>query len=162
MMRQRLLSAPNDLKHFWILSVSLQKKDILLSDARFIFDKVRKDYVTMTHYLFSRADIVNCKQFKMDVTKIVLNRENNLGDIKNAFFYVYKLHSIKSSDCDTHKSKMSYFSSNIVKASSAQRNNDIIHGRKIYFGDVLHSWAMFQPGPLSLKCALQASVTSSH
>lgn len=81
----------------------------MLSDVRFIFDEVCKDYMTMTHYLSADADIVSHKPFEKAVIKIIDGRENDLDDEESDSVQALKLDVIESNDSGTHTSKMSYF-----------------------------------------------------
>lgn len=103
-----------DFELFESVSVNLQRKGLLIHDARYILDKICDGYPITSKYLAQNAEIVH-KPFEKAVVKIINGVDNDLMHLERS-----SVETLLKVDCDNevenfYDAEKSYFESILAK-----------------------------------------------
>lgn len=106
--RRSLEESLEHFRNFSSITVCLQKKGLLLNDARQIFDHVCEDYPGMSGYLSVEASIVHDGLFEKAMVKVMSGHENQLNSVERNIISDLCLGPIENNSTDS-SSNMSYY-----------------------------------------------------
>ncbi|ETV72066.1 hypothetical protein H257_12858 [Aphanomyces astaci] len=97
LIRRHLLA----LKKFKSITLALQRRDVTLSEARLVFDRIRQKYTCLDSHLAPDSNIVRDEGFESAITKVQRHRESTLSALEKKSLKRLQRESVESIESDS-------------------------------------------------------------